>query len=227
MGVVIVTGTGTGVGKTVAAAAVAACATVDVAVVKLTQVGTAPDAPGDVARIARLARVEHAHEFARYPDALPPHRAAMLSGRPPLTLADAVRRIVDLDALHGLVLVQYGTADGWTLTDLAFAVDAQFLVVARVGPDLINDTALVVTTLQEQSLGVAGVVIGSWPAAPDEAARYALFDVQALAPGHELAGVLPAGLGDGTDFRRRARAALSRSWGGTLDTRVFVTRQRP
>jgi dethiobiotin synthetase len=159
----------------------------------------------------------------------------MLSGRPPLTLADAVRRIVDLDALHGLVLVegtggllvQYGTADGWTLTDLAFAVDAQFLVVARVGPDLINDTALVVTTLQEQSLGVAGVVIGSWPAAPDEAARYALFDVQALAPGHELAGVLPAGLGDGTDFRRRARAALSRSWGGTLDTRAFVTRQRP
>jgi dethiobiotin synthetase len=235
VGVVIVTGTGTGVGKTVTTAAVAACASGDVAVVKLAQTGASPDAVGDTGRIAQLARLDQIHEFARYPDALPPHQAAMLGGRPPLALADAVRRIVDLDALHDLVLVEgvggllvaYDAYDRWTLVDLAFAVDAQFLVVVGVGADMISDAALVTTTLEEQSLRVAGIVVGSWPADPGPAARYGLFDLQAMAPKRELAGVLPTGLGTGVGFRKRAGAALSRRWGGTLDTRAFVSGQRP
>src|SRR3954451_16541370 len=106
MSVLIVTGTGTDVGKTVATAAVAACAKGRVAVVKPAQTGVAPGAPGDLAEVPRLAGITDVHEYARYPEPLSPHHAARVSGLPELSLAEAVQRIVDLDALHDLVLVE-------------------------------------------------------------------------------------------------------------------------
>lgn len=230
------TGTGSGVGKTVTAAALAACAVGTVAVVKLVQTGCAPAAAVDAAEITRLAKPALAQEFARHPDAVAPRHAAMLAGTPALVLADAVRRVIDLDALHDLVLVEgtggllteFDSADRWTLIDLAYAVDAGFVVVTAVGADMVSDAALVVTTLRDhQSLDVAGIVVGSWPADADLPARYGLFDLQTMAPRSELAGVLPAGLASGPNFRRRARASLAPGWGGTLADRAFVTRQRP
>ena len=127
MSVLIVTGTGTDVGKTVATAALAACAKGRVAVVKPAQTGVADGAPGDLAEVRRLSKVQDVHEFVRYPDPLSPHHAARLSGRPELRLADAVQRIVDLDALHDLVIVEgaggllvpFANDDRWTLVDLA------------------------------------------------------------------------------------------------------------
>src|SRR5579863_4664995 len=98
MSILLVTGTGTGVGKTVATAALAALAAArgaPVAVVKPAQTGVAPDEPGDLAEVVRLAAVAEAdtHEYARYPDPLSPAAAARVSGLPPLSLEAVAERV--------------------------------------------------------------------------------------------------------------------------------------
>jgi dethiobiotin synthetase len=220
--VLLVTGTGTDVGKTVTTAALAACATGRVAVVKPAQTGVADGAPGDLAEVTRLSGVTDVHEYVRYPDPLSPHHAARVSDRPPLALADAVQRIVDLDALHDLVLVEgaggllvpFGEDDRWTLVDLATSLQAPAVVVTLAGLGTLNHTALTVDRMAEDGVQLAGLVIGRWPAEPDLATRCNLDDLAGMGP---VAGVLPESMATMRDFRKRARAALVPRFGGRFD----------
>lgn len=236
MSVLVVSGTGTDVGKTVATAALAACARGRVAVVKPAQTGVPDDGSGDgfgdLAEVTRLAGVRDTFEFARYPDPLSPHHAAAVSGRGELDFAQTAQRIDDLDAEYDLVLVEgaggllvpFTDSDRWTLAELARTLHAPVLVVTAAGLGTLNHTTLTVDRLAEDGVSLAGIVIGSWPAEPDLAARCNAVDLARLGP---LAGVLPAGMASAPDFRRRARAALSPAFGGTFDARRFVASVRP
>ena len=234
MSVLVVTGTGTDVGKTVATAALAVCAGGSVAVVKPAQTGTGDGLPGDLFEITRLSRVTDVHEFARYPEPLSPHHAARRSGLPELGLAETVRRIVDLDATHDLVLVEGaggllvpfagGAAPSvsWTMADLAAALHAPAVVVTLPGLGTLNHTALTVGRLAEDGIALAGIVVGVWPDDPDVAMRCNLEDLAALSPDGQLAGVLPAGMATVRDFPATARAALTPRFGGTFDWPAFA-----
>jgi len=232
--VLIVTGTGTDVGKTVVTAALAACAPGGVAVVKAAQTGVEPGEPGDLAEVTRLSGVQAVFELARYPDPLSPHRAARTSGLPALTLAETVRRVVELDAHNGLVLVEGAggllvpfDVGGWTLVDLARDLHAPLLVVTQAGLGTINHTALTVQAISTARLDLAGIVIGSWPDEPGLAERCNAVDLAAMAPGGELAGVLPAGMATMRDFAQRARTALGPRFGGTFDPVAFCATVGP
>jgi dethiobiotin synthetase len=231
--VLIVSGTGTDVGKTVATAALAACAApaARVAVVKPAQTGVPDGGAGDLAEVTRLSGVADTYEFARYPDPLSPHHAALVSGRPALNFADTAQRIDDLGAQYDLVLVEgaggllvpFDNADRWTVIDLAHHLRAPVVLVTQPGLGTLNHTALTVDRLAEESLELAGIVIGSWPERPDLAMQLNVYDLRAMAPGHELGGVLPAGMAAMRDFRRRARSALAPRLGGTFDWQAFRT----
>jgi dethiobiotin synthetase len=226
MSVLIVTGTGTGVGKTMVTAALAALAPGPVAVVKPAQTGVGPDEPGDLAEVARLSGVTSLHEFARYPDPLSPQAAARRCGLPGLELGEVAARIGKLD--QDLVLVEGAGGllvsfahDGWTLVDLAHELDARIVVVTAAGLGTLNHTALTMRVLDAETLEVAGVVIGSWPAAPDLAARSNLGDLAALTGTGALTGALPEGMAAMRDFADQARAALAPRFGGMFDWAAF------
>ena len=230
MTVLIVTGTGTGVGKTVVTAALAACAAGSVAVVKPAQTGLGPDEPGDLAEVTRLSGVSAVFEFARFPDPLSPDRAALMSGLPALDRGEAVRRIIDLDDQFDLVIVEGAGGllvpfdrDGWTLVELARELDAPLLVVTQAGLGTLNHTALTLRTIEEESLRLAGIVIGSWPADAGLAERCNVHDLARLAPRLELVGVLPAGMSTVRDFPERACKGLAPRLGGTFDWPAFAT----
>ena len=229
MTVLIVTGTGTDVGKTVVTAALAACAKGRVAVVKPAQTGVADTRKGDLAEITRLSGVTDTYEFARYPDALSPHHAALISGRPALDFAATAQRIDDLDAEYDLVLVEgaggllvpFDSERGWTLIDLAHHLNAALLVVTQPGLGTLNHTALTVQRIEEESLDLAGIIIGSWPQPPDLAMELNVYDIRRMAPRGEIGGVLPAGMAALRDFRKLARGALAPPYGGTFDWNEF------
>jgi dethiobiotin synthetase len=236
MTVLIVTGTGTGVGKTVATAALAATVTAtNPTVIKPAQTGMTPGEPGDLAEVTRLSGVTDTHEFARYPDPLSPHHAAQVSGRPELRFADVARRIVDLDTVHDLVLVEgaggllvpFDSGDRWTLVDLATHLHAGVVVVTDPKLGTLNHTALTIDRLAEEGIELAGIIVGSWPAEPDLAMRCNVADLGSMAPAAALAGVLPAGLATRGGFRKRARAALAPKFGGTFDWPAFRAANRP
>jgi dethiobiotin synthetase len=227
--VLIVTGTGTDVGKTVATAALAACAKGTVAVVKPAQTGE-PDGPtGDLAEVSRLSGVKDTFEFARYPDPLSPHHAALVSGKPVLEFAATVQRIDDLAGEYDLVLVEgagglmvpYASSPEWTLLDVASQLDAQLVVVTQPGLGTLNHTALTVQRIQDEALEIAGIIIGSWPRQPDLAMELNVYDIKRMCPGLQLGGVLPAGMAAMRDFRKQARAALAPQFGGTFDWQSF------
>src|ERR1700712_4847900 len=152
MTVLVVTGTGTGVGKTIVTAAVTGLALdrfAAVAVVKPAQTGVAPDEPGDLDEVHRLTGAENRYELARYRDPLSPAAAARRSGMPPLDLNATAAPIAALASENDLVvvegagglLVRYND-DGATLADLAYALRAAVVVVARAGLGTLNETAL-------------------------------------------------------------------------------------
>ena len=231
MTLLVVTGTGTGVGKTVVTAALAALTLARgarCAVVKPAQTGEPDNAPGDLDAIGWLSGCTDLHELVRYPDALSPAAAARRSGRPPLDQAAALYlllRLTDRDLVliegAGGLLVRYDE-DGLTLADLARVVRAPVLVVVDAGLGTLNATALTLEALAHRGLELAGVVIGSWPAAPGLAERSNLRDLATLAA-RPLLGVLPAGAGSlpPADFLDAARAGLGPQLGGSFDARAF------
>ncbi|GAA3396204.1 dethiobiotin synthase [Cryptosporangium minutisporangium] len=232
MGIVAVTGTSTEVGKTVTTAAIAALARSrgrSVAVIKPAQTGLRPDEPGDLAEVERLAPGVVTYEYARYPDPLSPEAAARQTGDRPLRLAAVAKSIAALDDDYDLVLVEgaggllvrFGP-DGWTLADLAWAVQAPVLLVAAAGLGTLNHTALTAEALDGRGVPLAGLVVGSWPADPDLATRCNVADLETVT-GRPLDGVLPAGAPHETDFLSVARAGLNDSWGGTFDAAAFRT----
>lgn len=229
MSVLIVTGTGTGVGKTVATAALAACGEGRIAVVKPAQTGTDDLGDDDLVEVTRLSGVKDTFGFARYPDALSPHHAALVSGLPPLGFADTAQRIDDLDTEYDLVLVEgaggllvpFDSDDRWTLLDLAHHLNAPIVVVTEPGLGTLNHTTLTVQRIEEESLDLASIIIGSWPKQPELAMELNMYDIRSMCPKWDLGGVLPAGMAAMRDFRKQARAALSPRFGGTFDWQAF------
>jgi dethiobiotin synthetase len=236
--VLVVSGTDTGVGKTVVTAAVATLAAArgaSVAVVKPAQTGVAPGEPGDLAEVTRLSGVTDVHEYARFPDPLSPAAAARLAGRAAVDLAGAAKRVAALAESHRLVLVEGAGGllvryddEGATVADLAHALHAPVLIVARPDLGTLNHTALTLEAMAGHGLDLAGVVLGEWPEDPDLACRSNIRDLETLAA-RPLAGALPAGAGalHPAEFLVAARAALGPSLGGAFDAADFRDRYDP
>ena len=197
----IITGTSTDVGKTIVTAALAAAARAagrTVAVCKPAQTGMGPGEPGDLAVVQRLSGITRTLELARYPEPLAPDTAARRCGQPLLTLGETVAGIDDLaDADLTLVegagglLVRIGE---FTVIELAQKLDAPVLIVAAAGLGTLNHTELTTRALAAAGVRCAGVVIGSWPLAPDLAAECNRIDLPEVT-GVEVVGVLPEGAG--------------------------------
>ncbi len=181
--VVIVTGTSTGVGKTVATAALASRALASgesVVVVKPVQTGVADgdcDA-GEVHRLTGCAVQEH----TALDEPLAPDTAARRSGVRIPPVAEHADRVRVLTEFHDTVVVEGAggllvrlDTDGGTLLDvaaeLAGVVPTEVVVVAGPGLGTLNHTELTVGALRARGLEPAGIVIGSWPAAPGLAER--------------------------------------------------------
>ncbi|MCX5046034.1 dethiobiotin synthase [Aldersonia sp. NBC_00410] len=204
MSILVVTGTSTEVGKTVATAALAAVALAagrTVAVCKPAQTGVAPDEPGDLAEIARLADVRDTVELARYPEPLAPDTAARRSGLPLLRLGDVTSAVRKLDAAHDLTIVEGAGGAlvrlgerGFTVVDIARELGAPVVVIAAAGLGTLNHSELTVRALAAADVECAGLIIGAWPDEPDLAAQCNLADLPEVT-GVPLAGAIPAGSG--------------------------------
>ncbi|MBO3746468.1 ATP-dependent dethiobiotin synthetase BioD [Streptosporangiaceae bacterium NEAU-GS5] len=235
MSILVVSGTDTGVGKTVVTAAVAALAAgrgASVAVVKPAQTGVLPGEPGDLHDVVRLTghpETLATVEYARYPDPLSPAAAARVSGLPTVSLDGVAERISALADRHRLVVVEGAGGllvrfdeDGWTLADLAHALRAPVLLVARAALGTLNHTALTLEAMAGRGIAPAGVVIGSWPDKPGLAERCNVPDLEMLAA-RPLAGAIPEGSGalDPAAFAATAARSLAPSLGGTFDPARF------
>ncbi|QTD97080.1 dethiobiotin synthase [Streptomyces cyanogenus] len=238
MPVLVITGTGTEVGKTVTTAAVAAAALAagrSVAVLKAAQTGVRPDERGDADEVARLAGPVTATELARFPEPLAPGTAARRAGMAPVHPHEVAERAAKLATEHDLVLVEGAggllvrfDATGGTLADVARLLNAPVLVVAQAGLGTLNVTELTARELERRRLELAGVVIGSWPDAPDLATRCNVADLPEVA-GAPLLGAVPAGAGalPPAEFRTSAPGWLAPRLDGTWDAEAFTIRQAP
>jgi dethiobiotin synthetase len=238
MPVLIITGTGTEIGKTVVTAAVAAAAVASgrtVAVLKPAQTGLGPGEPGDAVETARLAGPVTAVELARFPEPLAPATAAARAGLTPVGPEEVAAAAEKLAAEHDLVLVEGSggllvrfDADGGTLADSARLLRAPVLVVAQAGLGTLNATALTFEALRARRLEPLGVVVGSWPAAPDLAARCNLADLPEAA-GVPLLGAVPSGSGavPPAEFRARAADWLAPPLHGHWDATSFAATEGP
>ncbi|MFH8260003.1 dethiobiotin synthase [Streptomyces roseolus] len=232
MGIVVVSGTGTEIGKTVVTAAVAAAAVAagrSVAVLKPAQTGLAPGERGDADEAVRLSGAKTAAELARYPEPLAPGTAARRAGMAPVGPGRAAEAARALAAEHDLVLVEGAGGllvrfdeDGGTLADVARLLGAPVLVVAPAGLGTLNSTALTAEALRARGIEQLGVVVGSWPAEPDLAARCNLADLPEAA-GAPLLGAVPEGSGAlaPAAFRSAAVDWLAPALGGAWDAGAF------
>lgn len=223
-GPVLVTGTDTGVGKTVVTAAIAAAAAaagLRVAVVKPAQTGT----DSDVDEVVRLAGPATAVTLAAYPEPLAPLVAARQAGAAPLALATVVEAAHEQAAGHDLVLVEgaggllvpmglVANIAEWTVADLAMALEAPAVVVARAGLGTLNHTALTLEALEQRAIP-ACVVVGAWPDPPEQVHQTNLARLR-----RDLAGVVPelAAQLPPAQFRQAAPGWLTPYLHGTRDT---------
>jgi len=182
--ILIVTGTDTGVGKTITTAALAAVLgaqasppTRRVAVYKPTQTGVLPGEAGDSDVVRALTGVRSASDGVRLPEPMAPVAAADRAGVALPDLDRHLARVRQLAREHdhvlvegaGGVLVRLDRA-GHTLADLAAAVgpDTAVVVVCRSGLGALNHAELTLEALRRRQIRIAGLVIGSWPARPDD-----------------------------------------------------------
>lgn len=182
--ILVVTGTDTDVGKTVVTAALAACALeggARVAIYKPTQTGVEPGQGGDVHSIGHWLgnpRALTVEEGARLADPMAPVDAALHSGGIAAaealpTLADHVRRVQALAREHEVVIVEGAggllvslTLAGETIADMARALGARLVVVARPDLGTLNHTALTLEAAVSRGFVDGVLVLGSFPAAP-------------------------------------------------------------
>jgi dethiobiotin synthetase len=187
---IVVTGTDTGVGKTIVSAALC---TAETAYVKPAQTGDDDDA----ATVRSLSGAT-VHTLARFPDPLAPATAAARAGLEPITPAQVADFVRTLDNDHvviegaGGLLVRFDDQGG-TIADVAELLDAPLIVVARAGLGTLNHTALTVEAIERRGLSCLGIVIGSWPRAPDLASLCNLDDLESIAP---VLGRIPEGATD-------------------------------
>ena len=219
MSVIVVSGTDTDVGKTIITAALSALARSRgerVAVVKPIQTGLRRGEPGDLEEIRRLARVEDVHEFARLAEPLAPATAARRAGVDLPSISEMAGRIEQLRD-RDLVLVEgaggllvHLDGRGGTLADLALALDAPVLLVARAGLGTLNQIALTCEALERRRITCQGIAIGAWPPVPGLAERCNLEDIPTYAD-RPLIGWMPAGASalNPDAFLAAAREALT------------------
>jgi dethiobiotin synthetase len=114
---------------------------------------------------------------------------------------------------------------GGTLADVAWSAAAPVLIVANAGLGTLNETALTAEALHRRGIGCAGIVVGSWPAEPDLAARCNLDDLPTVAEA-PLVGAIPAGAGalSRAKFLEMAVRSLAPPLGGRFDARGFAAR---
>ncbi|MFJ5785433.1 dethiobiotin synthase [Streptomyces hydrogenans] len=232
MSIVVVSGTGTEIGKTVVTAAVAAAAVAagrTVAVLKPAQTGLAPDERGDADEVVRLSGAKTSAELARYPEPLAPGTAARRARMPQVGAESVAEAARALAAEHDLVLVEGAGGllvrfddEGGTLADTARLLGAPVLVVVPAGLGTLNSAALTGEALRARGIEQLGVVVGSWPAEPDLAARCNLADLPEAADA-PLLGAVPEGSGalDPEAFRAAAPGWLAPVLGGTWDADAF------
>ncbi|MFE5509814.1 dethiobiotin synthase [Streptomyces sp. NPDC056529] len=233
VGIVVVSGTGTEIGKTVVTAAVAAAATAagrSVAVLKPAQTGIGPDERGDADEVVRLSGAAASAELGRFPEPLAPGTAARRAGLAPVGPGEVAEAARKLAAEHDLVLVEGAggllvrfDGEGGTLADAAALLGAPVLVVAPAGLGTLNSASLTAEALRARGIEQLGVVVGSWPAAPDLAARCNLADLPEAA-GAPLLGAVPEGSGtlSPAEFRAAAGGWLAPALGGTWDAEAFT-----
>ncbi len=218
--VIFVTGTDTGVGKTIVTAALAATLAADrnsVAVYKPTQAGL-EDGGGDIDVVRQLAGVE-VHEGIRLPDPMAPVAAAQRAGITLPPIVEHLEQIANLAADHDHTLVEGAggllvqlTEKGDTLADMASATAlAGTIIVCRAALGTLNHTELTVEALRRRNITVTGLVIGSWPQAPDaiDLSNRDYLSRHAV----PLLGAVPAGAGtlDPAEFCAQAPGWLGRS----------------
>ncbi|WP_214415112.1 dethiobiotin synthase [Sphaerisporangium fuscum] len=240
MRVLIITGTGTEIGKTVVTAAIASLAVAAgrrVAVLKPAQAGLTPGELCDVEEAARLAGPITCSELARYPEPLAPATGARRSGLPPVHPQHAAEQATRLADSHDLVLIEGAGGllvrydpQGGTIADVpialrALGVESTVLIITTAGLGTLNTTALTAEALRTRGLPLHGLVIGSWPAVPDLAARCNLTDLPAVANA-PLLGALPERCAkhDRKAFLPMARASLAPELGGTWSHPAFLAR---
>ncbi|MEU8542341.1 dethiobiotin synthase [Streptomyces sp. NPDC048717] len=233
MTVIVVSGTGTEIGKTVVTAALAATATAagrSVAVLKPAQTGLGFGEAGDADEAVRLSGAITGAELARFPEPLAPDTAARRAGMAPISPGEVAQAARKLATSHDLVLVEGAGGllvrfddEGGTLADAARLLGAPVLVVAPAGLGTLNSTALTAEALRARGIEQTGVVVGSWPAGPDLAARCNLADLPRAA-GAPLLGAVPQGAGALTPgaFRAAAPSWLAPALGGSWDAAAFT-----
>jgi dethiobiotin synthetase len=202
--IVFVTGTDTGVGKTVTTAALASALSGHpdgpVAVYKPAQTGVAADEPGDIDEVRRLSGVDRVSEGVRLLRPMAPPAAARREGAVLPGLDEHVRHIraeaenaahVLVEGAGGLLVELDG--EGHTLADLAacFPEESATVVVVRSCLGTLNHTLLTLEALNTRKLPVAGLVVGSWPAEPDDVEADNLKFFRGL--NVPLLGVIPTG----------------------------------
>jgi dethiobiotin synthase len=217
--ILFVTGTDTGVGKTVVTAALAAraSATGTVAVVKPAQTGVTGDEPGDLQEVERLTGLTDLHEGIRLLDPLAPTTAGRRQGVALPSVDTHAKTIEDLATDRDLVIVEGAGGllvgldeDGNDLADLAARLDVPFafVIVTRAGLGTLNHTGLTVEALRARALPIAGLVIGSWPTAPDLAEQCNLEDLPTTT-GVPVIGRIPENSGS---LSRDAFTAAAPNW---------------
>ena len=173
-----VTGTDTGVGKTVLAAAlVAALRAGGVRVVAHKPVLTGleepePGRPADHELLGAAAGMSPAAVAPlRFGPAVSPHLAAELAGTSidPHAVVAAARSAADgadavvVEGVGGLLVP---LAPGFSVRDLAVALELPVVVAARPGLGTISHTLLTVETARAAGLDVRAVVLTPWPQEP-------------------------------------------------------------
>lgn len=213
---IFVTGTDTDVGKTIATAALSAALQPEtVAVYKPTQTGVLPGQPGDVEEVARLSGAQSLAEGIRLREPMAPVPAAAAEGLELPSLDEHVARIQQLLADYDRVVVE-GAGGllvkldllGNTLADLILGFeDSSTIVVCRSALGTLNHTELTLEALERRGVREPKIIIGSWPAVPDQ---IALSNREYLAGlRSELLGAIPSGASQLSAQRFRAGA---RNW---------------
>ena len=208
--ILVVTGTSTDVGKTVATAALVARARARgaqrIAVVKPAQTGVGPGAPGDLAQVRQLAGPVSTVECARYPEPLAPDVAARRAGLPAVNRARVTAAVAEAATTHDVTIVEgaggvlvrladVGGATGpLTVLHIAAGVGPPTVVVCSPALGALNHAELTVGAIRSRGLTPAGLIIGSWPTAPDLAMSCNAEDLPRVT-GVPVIGTLPAGVG--------------------------------
>lgn len=179
MSVLFVTGTDTGVGKTVVSATLcarAAAAGQRVRYCKPIQTGIAVGARGSDADFVRAVSGVECFELLRFDEALAPAVAAARAGvhvdTPDLVMRmRALAEDVDLLIVEGAggLLAPFG--EGTTMADVARALDAALVIVARPGLGTLNHTALTIEAARSRGLAIDRVVVSGWPENPNVTER--------------------------------------------------------